>query len=137
MTGEAFASLLLARRLAAVRLAHGGGDDTRLKTPSTMSLLGLVRHMAEVEHAWFRRRFAAEPVGYLYCTDDSPDADLDDVAAASAAMYVHPNTFRYRLRMVTEVSGIDLTDPEARFAAMLQLRAVYPAGRERPSPSRG
>jgi DNA-binding PucR family transcriptional regulator len=52
-----------------------------------------------------------------------------DVAAASAAMFVHPNTFRYRLRRLTEVSGIDLTDPEQRFAAMLQLRAVYPAER--------
>jgi hypothetical protein len=51
-----------------------------------------------------------------------------DVAAASAAMFVHANTFRYRLRRLTEVSGIDLTDQEARFAAMLQLRAVYPAG---------
>ena len=50
-----------------------------------------------------------------------------DVAAASAAMYVHPNTFRYRLRRVTEVSDIDLTDPEQRFAAMLELRVVHPA----------
>lgn len=48
-----------------------------------------------------------------------------DVAAASTAMFVHPNTFRYRLRRLTEVSGIDLADPEQRFAAMLQLRAVY------------
>jgi beta-lactamase class A len=48
-----------------------------------------------------------------------------DVAAASAAMYVHANTFRYRLRRLTEVSGIDLTDPDQRFAAMLQLRAVH------------
>ncbi|HEY7279641.1 MAG TPA: helix-turn-helix domain-containing protein [Trebonia sp.] len=50
-----------------------------------------------------------------------------DVAAASAAMFVHPNTFRYRLRRLTEVSGIDLTDSEQRFAAMLQLRAIFPA----------
>jgi PucR C-terminal helix-turn-helix domain/GGDEF-like domain len=52
-----------------------------------------------------------------------------DVAAASAAMFVHPNTFRYRLRRLAEVSGIDLADPDQRFAAMLQLRAVYPAQR--------
>ncbi len=52
-----------------------------------------------------------------------------DVTAASAAMFVHPNTFRYRLRRLTEVSGIDLADPEQRFAALLQLRAVYPARR--------
>jgi hypothetical protein len=50
-----------------------------------------------------------------------------DVAAASAAMFVHPNTFRYRLRRLTQVSGIDLADPEQRFAAMLQLRALYQA----------
>ena len=30
----------------------------RAVEPSTMSLLGLVRHMAEVERGWFRRRFA-------------------------------------------------------------------------------
>jgi hypothetical protein len=60
-----------------------------------------------------------------------------DVAAASAAMFVHANTFRYRLRRLTEVSGIDLTDQEQRFAAMLQLRAVYPANRGRPVESRG
>jgi DNA-binding PucR family transcriptional regulator len=51
-----------------------------------------------------------------------------DVAAASAAMFVHANTFRYRLRRLAEVSGIDLNDPEQRFAAMLQLRTIYPAG---------
>jgi hypothetical protein len=54
-----------------------------------------------------------------------------DVAAASAAMFVHTNTFRYRLRRLTEVSGIDLADPEQRFAAMLQLRVVYPVERDR------
>ena len=47
-----------------------------------------------------------------------------DVAAASAAMFVHPNTFRYRLRRLAEVGGIDLADPEQRFAAMLQLRIL-------------
>ena len=59
-----------------------------------------------------------------------------DVATASAAMFVHPNTFRYRLRRLTEVSGIDLADPEQRFAAMLQLRAVYPAA-PKPRPEGG
>jgi hypothetical protein len=48
---------------------------------------------------------------------------------------VHPNTFRYRLRRLTEVSGINLADPEQRFAAMLQLRAVYPAAPRDPAKS--
>ncbi|MBE8524871.1 helix-turn-helix domain-containing protein [Amycolatopsis sp. H6(2020)] len=49
-----------------------------------------------------------------------------DVIAASTAVHVHPNTFRYRLRRLAEVGGFDLTDPQARFAAMLQLRVVAP-----------
>lgn len=47
-----------------------------------------------------------------------------DVAIAAAAMYVHANTFRYRLRRAAEVGGLDLTDPNARLAAMLQLRLM-------------
>lgn len=45
-----------------------------------------------------------------------------DVAVAAAAKFVHPNTFRYRLRRVAEVGRIDLDDPNARFGAMMQLR---------------
>ncbi|MGW2865480.1 PucR family transcriptional regulator [Streptomyces sp. NPDC001205] len=47
-----------------------------------------------------------------------------DVIAASASVFVHPNTFRYRIRRVAEVGGIDLRDPNARFAAMLQMRLM-------------
>lgn len=47
-----------------------------------------------------------------------------DVNSAAASVFVHPNTFRYRLRRLAEVGGLDLADPEARFAAMLQLRVV-------------
>ncbi len=50
-----------------------------------------------------------------------------DVIAAAKALYVHPNTFRYRLRRLSEVGGIDLGDAEARFVAMVQLRIVAPA----------
>jgi uncharacterized damage-inducible protein DinB len=53
---------------------------------STLSLLGLVRHMAEVERAWFRRRLGGQDVGLLYCSDEFPDGDFDlaDPAAAEA-----------------------------------------------------
>jgi hypothetical protein len=49
-----------------------------------------------------------------------------DVAVAAARVYTHPNTFRYRLRRLSEISGLDLTDPEARFSAMVQLRLLVP-----------
>lgn len=47
-----------------------------------------------------------------------------DISAAAAAVYVHPNTFRYRVRRLVQVSGMDLDDPETRFNAMVQLRVV-------------
>ncbi|HEX2132513.1 MAG TPA: helix-turn-helix domain-containing protein, partial [Actinophytocola sp.] len=78
------------------------------------------------------------PIAKLFAYDEEHDTSLvptlrawldsfGDVNAAAAAVYVHPNTFRYRLRRLSEVGGLDLTDPEARFAAMVQLRVVSPA----------
>jgi uncharacterized damage-inducible protein DinB len=49
--------------------------------PATMSLLGLIRHMAEVERSWFRRVMAGQEVPKLYCTDDNRDGDFDDARA--------------------------------------------------------
>ena len=49
--------------------------------PSTMSLLGLVRHMAEVERGWFRRRFAGQDVPRRYQSDAEPDGDFDGAVA--------------------------------------------------------
>jgi uncharacterized damage-inducible protein DinB len=43
--------------------------------PSTMSLLGLVRHMAKVEHYWFRRVMAGEESPGLFQSSDDPDED--------------------------------------------------------------
>ena len=45
-----------------------------------------------------------------------------DVPTAAVALGVHPNTFRYRLRRLCELAGLDLSDPEQRLAAELQLR---------------
>ena len=47
-----------------------------------------------------------------------------DVTAASESLFLHPNTFRYRLRRVAEVGEINLADPDQRFVAMLQLRLL-------------
>ena len=52
--------------------------------PSTLCLLGLVRHMTYVERAWFRQRFLGEGVEPLYSTPEDPDADLLDTDPARA-----------------------------------------------------
>jgi uncharacterized damage-inducible protein DinB len=63
-----------------------GLDDAQLREravpPSPLSLLGLVRHMADVERSWFRRVLGGENVPGIYWTDDDPDGDFDNVDAA-------------------------------------------------------
>jgi uncharacterized damage-inducible protein DinB len=61
-------------------------EQLKLRTvePSTLSLLGLVRHMAEVERWWFRRRFAGRPLGDIYCSEEFPDGDFDLLDSVSA-----------------------------------------------------
>jgi len=51
--------------------------------PSSLSLLGLVRHMAEVERGWFRG-FAGETSHPRYYSKDEPDGDFDNAAPEPA-----------------------------------------------------
>jgi hypothetical protein len=64
----------------------GLSDDEltrRSVEPSSLSLIGLVRHMAEVERGWFRRRAARMNLDDLYCNDEWPDGDFDLVDAST------------------------------------------------------
>ncbi|GAB2979680.1 DinB family protein [Amycolatopsis acidiphila] len=53
----------------------------RTVPPSTLSLLGLIRHMAKVERIWFRERFAGEPVERLH---PGTDVDFDELDPSRA-----------------------------------------------------
>ena len=57
--------------------------------PSTLSLLGLVRHMAKVEHSWFRRVLEQQDLPRLYFSEEDRDLDFngavgDDTVVAEA-----------------------------------------------------
>jgi uncharacterized damage-inducible protein DinB len=52
--------------------------------PSNLTLLGLLRHMADVERGWFRRTLAGEDIEDRYSSDADPDGDFDNVAGADA-----------------------------------------------------
>jgi uncharacterized damage-inducible protein DinB len=54
----------------------------RAVPPSSLTLLGLLRHMAEVERGWFREALAGERPVRRYYTDARPDDDWDDLDSA-------------------------------------------------------
>ncbi|MEV5707749.1 DinB family protein [Actinoallomurus sp. NPDC052274] len=93
--------------------------------PSGLSLLGLVRHMAEVERDWFRYRFAGERPGYLYCTDDDLNAEFD-VSGADAAADLAAYAREIQLvREVTAGRSLDETFLDPRRGVEMTLRWVY------------
>jgi hypothetical protein len=68
-------------------------DDARLTlTPGGVSLIGLVRHLTEVERNWFQRGFRGDAsVEPLYYSDADPDGDFhpgpQDTLAEALATY--------------------------------------------------
>jgi uncharacterized damage-inducible protein DinB len=60
----------------------------RAAAPSTLSLLGLVRHLTDVERGWFRRGVGGETrdtAGPIYYSDDDPEGDIEFAPDADAA----------------------------------------------------
>ncbi|HLI36713.1 MAG TPA: DinB family protein [Streptosporangiaceae bacterium] len=103
-------------------------DQLKLRSaePSSLSLLGLVRHMADVERGWFRRRVAGEDIGFLYSSEADPDGEFDHVDAADAEQ-----DFATYLREVglarQAASGRDLDETffHSRRNVQMSLRWVY------------
>ncbi|GAA2795490.1 DinB family protein [Kitasatospora paracochleata] len=76
---------------ATLALKCEGLSDEQLRErstpPSTLSLLGLVRHMAEVEQHWFLSVLDGQDLGPqgLYWTEEDEDGDFNGVDSADPA----------------------------------------------------
>lgn len=94
--------------------------------PSSLSLLGLVRHMAEVERSWFVRRFRGEAVDFIHCSDDNPDGDFDDVDGADAeADFAIFHREVERARKAAVGRSLDETFMHDRMQVQMNLRWIY------------
>jgi uncharacterized damage-inducible protein DinB len=84
----------------------------RAVEPSTLSLLGLVRHMSEVERGWFRRFMAGEDAPPRFYSATDPDGDFDGAAADPAvvaeAWEAWRNEVSYAERFVAEAPDLDV-----------------------------
>jgi Protein of unknown function (DUF664) len=68
---------------ATLEMKCAGLSDEQLREravpPSTLSLLGLVRHLTDVERIWFVVRFARREAPAYYSTDNNLDGDFNDL----------------------------------------------------------
>lgn len=60
--------------------------SARAVEPSTLSLLGLVRHLTDVERHWFRQVLAGQDAPPLYSCTEAPDGDFDGAVSEPAAI---------------------------------------------------
>jgi hypothetical protein len=88
----------------------------RAVEPSTMSLLGLVRHLAEIERATFRVLMAGQDVPRLYCSATDRDGDFDGavpdpqvVAEAWGAWHAEVD---FATRFVAGAASLDITSSD-------------------------
>lgn len=132
---EEAAELPQSRRDAerALRVLLAGGEERRVATIDDVHFDALLLEFDEL--AAGRGPIPVGPLKRLHDYDAQHRTVLVDtlrhwldalgnVPAAAAAAFVHPNTFRYRLRRLADVADLDLDDPDQRFAAMLQLRLL-------------
>jgi len=71
--------------------------------PSKMSLLGLVRHLAEVERGWFRRVMAGQDAPKHYSPPDERDGAFDDAVADPAVVAEAWSTWRAEVAFAEEL----------------------------------
>jgi uncharacterized damage-inducible protein DinB len=78
-----------------------------------LSLLGLVRHLADVERRWFRRVLAGQDAPDRYATPDTPDGDFDgaapDPVLIAAAWDAWRDEVAFAEAFTREAAGLDVT----------------------------
>lgn len=117
------------RQTLLVKCAGLDGEQLARRSvpPSTLSLIGLVRHLAEVERHWFRRVLAGGewPTGpALYCTEASPDGDFDDADATTAA--ADREVYLAEVEAARSIAiRYDLDDVGRRRGEPVDLRWIY------------
>ncbi|TLW90667.1 DinB family protein [Saccharomonospora piscinae] len=107
---------------------EGLSDDAlrrRSMPPSTLTLLGLVRHLAEVERAWFRRVINGEDVPLVWSAGGDYQAAYDVGAATRASAFAAWQTeTEHARRIEREADSLDVTGYHRRSGETVSLRLV-------------
>ncbi|MFE2375714.1 DinB family protein [Streptomyces sp. NPDC059398] len=117
------------RATLAVKCA--GLDDKQLRQasvpPSELSLLGLVRHMVEVERGWFREVLAGEDTPPLYFSEEDPDGEfhLTDADTWDEAYGTWQREIAHAREVAAGYSLDDLSKGRGRQGEPFSLRWIY------------
>ncbi|MCK0110581.1 DinB family protein [Ornithinimicrobium sp. F0845] len=107
-----------------------GLTDEQLKTrscePSTLTLLGLLRHLAEVE-AWFNDDLADGQIPGIYWSEQDPDGDFDNLADAVVAddLATYRGTVERSRAFAAGITDLDTVLSRSRSGADISLRWIY------------
>ncbi|GAB2573124.1 DinB family protein [Streptomyces capparidis] len=97
----------------------------RSMPPSTLTLLGLVRHMAEVERNWFRRVIGGEDVPLLWSPEGDYQAAYDASGATrSEAFTAWQEEVEHARRIERAAESLDVVAHNARWGRDVSLRLV-------------
>lgn len=113
------------RATLAMKCEGLGDEELRQQSmpPSTLSLLGLVRHMAEVERAWFRRPFEDNDAPMVWSDkidfQAAYDASASTRAEAFAAWEAEVENSR---RIERQADSLDLAGYQPRWGEEVSLR---------------
>ncbi len=102
-------------------------DDLRRQSmpPSTLSLLGLVRHMAEVERTWFRRVINSEDIPLVWSAEGDFQVAYDArTATRSAAFDAWQTEVEHARRIERNAESLDVIAHQARWGKDVSLRLV-------------
>ncbi|WP_105969049.1 DinB family protein [Streptomyces geranii] len=114
---------------ATLAMKCAGLTDEQLRQrsmpPSTLSLLGLVRHLAEVERAWFRRVFEENDAPMVWSDEIDFQAAYDASASTrEEAFTAWEAEVENSRRIEREADSLDLVGHQPRWEEDVSLRMV-------------
>ena len=107
---------------------RGLSDDElrqRSMPPSTLTLLGLVRHLAEVERTWFRRVINGEDIPLRWSPAGDFQAAYDASASTRAEAFgAWQEEVEHARRIERAAESLEVTGYQARWGERVSLRLV-------------
>ncbi|WUN46714.1 DinB family protein [Streptomyces sp. NBC_00306] len=102
-------------------------DELRRRSmpPSALTLLGLVRHMAEVERTWFRRVINGEDIPLVWSDEGDYQVAYDANGSTGAEAFAAWRTeIDHARRIEKAAESLDVTGYQARWGEDVSLRLV-------------